>query len=180
MRTGRPRKTRTAPLPGVQRRAAELPRNAVVAPAAVDDPYEPGAKITALRSLRNDPLAWLLSRGRIDQAQLDAGRAWLKDYEIAVLGAMHTVDHRRAKVDGGRITDPFTDRQRDSALRLERDRAALGEMADALMRDVVGKGMTLQQAAAARGHTDERNVWFYGRMLREALELLARGRGMAG
>jgi hypothetical protein len=39
------------------RRATDLLRNAQVAPAIVDDPLEPGAKLVVLRSLRHDPLA---------------------------------------------------------------------------------------------------------------------------
>jgi hypothetical protein len=177
MPKGRPRKIRPVSLPKVQRLAAEQPRKAVTAQAAVDDPYEPGAQITVLRNLIDDPLAWLHTRRQIDDAQLRAGRAWQKDFEIAERGLLPTVDLERVRVDGGIRSDPFTDYQRAAALRLAGDRALLGEMAHAVMCDVVGKGMGIDEAAAARGQRDERSKYFYGRVLREALEVVARARG---
>jgi len=55
------------------RRSRDLPRNAEVATVEVDNPLalEPGEKIVALRSIRNDPLGCLHSRRQIDEARLD-------------------------------------------------------------------------------------------------------------
>ena len=52
------------------RRSRDLLRNAEVATVEVDNPLalEPGEKIVALRSIRNDPLARLHSHGQIDEA----------------------------------------------------------------------------------------------------------------
>jgi hypothetical protein len=63
------------------RRSADRPRNAEIATVEVDDPLalEPGEKIVALRSIRNDPLARLHSRGQIDEAQYQGGRAFQND-----------------------------------------------------------------------------------------------------
>jgi hypothetical protein len=49
------------PNPVHDRKARDLPRNAEVAVVEVDDPLalEPGEKIAAVRSIRNDPLARL-------------------------------------------------------------------------------------------------------------------------
>lgn len=60
------------------RRSRDLLRNAEVATVAVDNPLalEPGEKIVALRSIRNDPLARLHSHRQIDEAQYQAGRAF--------------------------------------------------------------------------------------------------------
>jgi hypothetical protein len=59
------------------RRSQDLPYNAEVAAIEVDDPLalEPGDKIVALRSIRNDPLGRLHSHRQIDQAQFRGGRA---------------------------------------------------------------------------------------------------------
>jgi hypothetical protein len=50
------------------RRAQDLPLNAEVAAVEIDDPMalEPGEKIVALRSIRNDPLGRLHSHHQID------------------------------------------------------------------------------------------------------------------
>jgi hypothetical protein len=177
MPAGRPRK-RSLTLPPVER-LAPPPRHGDVARTAVDDPYEPGARITVLRALRDDPLARLRARETIDDAQFRAGRAWQADQEAAEIGAVQSLDPGRECVDGGRLSDPFTDRKHAAMARLARDRAMLGELANAVIRDVLGEGLTVEQAAAARGFTDMRSRYFYGRVLREALEALAKVRGMA-
>ena len=63
------------------RRSRDLLRNAEVATVEVDNPLalEPGEKIVALRSIRNDPLARLHSHRQIDEAQYQAGRAFQSD-----------------------------------------------------------------------------------------------------
>ena len=60
------------------RKARDLPLNAEVATVEIDDPLalEPGEKIIALRSIRNDPLARLHSHHQIDEAQYRGGRAF--------------------------------------------------------------------------------------------------------
>jgi hypothetical protein len=65
-----------------------LLRNAEVATVEVDNPLalEPGEKIVALRSIRNDPLARLHSHRQIDEAQYQAGRAFQSDWEKAERG----------------------------------------------------------------------------------------------
>jgi hypothetical protein len=57
------------------RRSRDLPRNAEVATVEVDNPLalEPGEKIVALRSIRNEPLGRLHSHRQIDEAQYQGG-----------------------------------------------------------------------------------------------------------
>ena len=59
------------------RRSRDLLRNAEVATVEVDNPLalEPGEKIVALRSIRNDPLGRLHAHRQIDEAQYQGGRA---------------------------------------------------------------------------------------------------------
>ena len=52
----------------------------------VDDPYEPGAKISAVRSTRDDPLAWHLPAAISIQPQYEAGRAFQKAFAEAERG----------------------------------------------------------------------------------------------
>ena len=85
------------------RRARDLLRNAEVATVEVDNPLalEPGEKIVALRSIRNDPLGRLHSHRQIDEAQYQGGRAFQADWEKAERGP-RAVDPTREYVDGGR------------------------------------------------------------------------------
>src|ERR1700741_4054229 len=84
------------------RRSNDLPRNAEVPAIEIDDPLglEPGEKIVALRSIRNDPLGRLHSHHHIDEAQYGAGRAFQDDWEKAER-APRAVDPTREYVDGG-------------------------------------------------------------------------------
>src|SRR5438477_10690786 len=85
------------------RRSRDLPLNAEVAAVEVDDPLalEPGEKIVALRSIRNDPLGRLHSHRQIDEAQYQGGRAFQNDWERAGRGP-RAVEPTREYVDGGR------------------------------------------------------------------------------
>lgn len=180
----RPRKTRVT-LPGLRspahaRLAADLPHNAEVARAAVDDPYDPGAHITVLRAIRDDPLARLRARDQIDEAQYRAGRAWQADHEAAESGRLASLDLTRIKSDGGAYTGPDTDRVDAARKRLARDRALLGARAEAVLRDVLARGLMLEQVAVRHGHPDARSRYYFGRLFREALETIAKARGLAG
>src|SRR6476469_1758442 len=92
------------------RRARDLLRNAEVATVEVHDPLalEPGEKIVALRSIRNDPLARLHSRGQIDEAQYQGGRAFQHDWERAERGPQ-AVDPTREYVDGVQRREAVTE-----------------------------------------------------------------------
>jgi hypothetical protein len=70
------------PAMAYDRRSRDLLRNAEVATVEVENPLglEPGEKIIALRSIRNDPLARLYSHRQIDEAQFQAGRAFQNDW----------------------------------------------------------------------------------------------------
>ena len=103
------------------RRSRDLPRNAEVAEVEIDDPLalEPGEKIVALRSIRNDPLGRLHSHRQIDEAQYQAGRAFQNDWERAERGPQ-ALDPTREHVDGVRAREPVTEAQRMAVLRLNR------------------------------------------------------------
>src|ERR1700687_3594047 len=109
------------------RRSQDLLRNAEVAAMEVDDPLalEPGDKIVTLRSIRNDPLAWMHTHRQIDEAQYQGGRAFQDDWEKAERGPQ-AVDPTREYVDGGQAREPITERQRKAVLRLNRAEGELG------------------------------------------------------
>ena len=135
------------------RRSHDLPRNTQVAEIEVDDPLglEPGDKIVALRSIRNDLLGRLHSHRQVDEAQYQAGRAFQNDWERAARG-LRAVDPSRDYVDGGQMREPITEGQRKAVLRLNRAERELGADGSALVHDVLLQGMTMEQVG-------ERRVW---------------------
>lgn len=129
------------------RKATDLLRNAQVAPMEVEDPYEPGAKITVLRSTRRDPLAWMHAHGQIDEAQYRAGRAWQRDWETVEQGA-RAIDPTKEAVDGGRLPEPLTDQRTKAAVRLKGVAAVLERADDkTILYAFLAEGMGIEQIA---------------------------------
>src|SRR5271154_5565469 len=134
------------------RRSQDLPRNAEVAEVEIDNPLalEPGEKIVALRSIRNDPLGRLHSHRQIDEAQYHGGRAFQDDWEKAERGPK-AIDPTREYVDGGSAREPITERQRRAVLRLHRIERELGADGIVLVHEVLVLGLTMEQASQRRG-----------------------------
>src|SRR4029079_5739447 len=101
------------------RRSRDLLRNAEVATVEAENPLalEPGEKIVALRSIRNDPLARLHTHHQIDEAQYQAGRAFQNDWARAARGP-RAVAPTGEYVEGGQMREPITEGQRMAVLRL--------------------------------------------------------------
>src|SRR5437868_13184386 len=156
------------------RRSRDLPLNAEVAAIEVDDPLalEPGEKIVALRSIRNDPLGRLHSHRQIDEAQYQGGRAFQDDWEQAERGP-RAVDPTREYVDGGQAREPITEGQRKAVLRLNRAERELGADGSALVHDILIHGMTMEQVGQRRGLRTQRWNDYFARRLRECWDRLA-------
>jgi hypothetical protein len=156
------------------RRAQDLPRNAEVATVEIDNPLglEPGEKIVALRSIRNDPLARLHSHHQIDEAQYRGGRAFQDDWEKAERGP-RAVDPTREYVDGGQAREPITERQRRAVLRLNRIERELGTDGIVLVHEVLVQGLTMQQVGERRGLRGQRWKDYFARRFQECLDRLA-------
>jgi hypothetical protein len=156
------------------RRSQDLPRNAEVAAIEVDDPLglDPGEKIVTLRSIRNDPLARLHSHRQIDEAQYQGGRAFQDDWERAERGPQ-AVDPTREYVDGGRMREPITERQRKAVLRLNRAERELGADGSVLVHEVLILGLTMEQISQRRGVTGQRWIDYLSKRFRECLDRLA-------
>jgi hypothetical protein len=155
------------------RTSRDLLRNAQVAPVEVDDPYEEGAKIVVLRSTRHDPLAEMVSKGQIDQCDYVAGRHWQAAWENAEIGSVRAVDPTREAVDGGGLPELLTDSQRRAVQDLKAAREALGREGHQLICDVLGRGMSITQAACNRGLSSEADRKYAGKRFRECLSTLA-------
>jgi len=156
------------------RRAQDLPRNAEVATVEIDNPLglEPGEKIVALRSIRNDPLARLHSHHQIDEAQYRGGRAFQDDWEKAERGP-RAVDPTREFVDGGQAREPITERQRRAVLRLNRVERELGTDGIVLVHEVLVQGLTMEQIGERRGLRGQRWKDYFARRFQECLDRLA-------
>jgi len=156
------------------RRAQDLPRNAEVASVEIDDPLalEPGDKIVALRSIRNDPLGRLHSHRHIDEAQYRGGRAFQDDWEKAERGP-RAVDPTREYVDGGQPREPITERQRRAVLRLNRIERELGADGVILVHEVLVLGLTMEQVGLRRGLRGQRWKDYFARRFQECLDRLA-------
>jgi hypothetical protein len=156
------------------RRATDLLRNAQVAPAIVDDPLEPGAKLVVLRSLRDDPLAAMHNAKQIDQAQFIAGRHWQRAYELSEIGGVKAIDPSKDAVDGGGIAQAtITDSQIKAFHDLFKAMTALGLEGESLVRDVLALHLTVALAADKRGLYSELERKYLGRRFRECLDTLA-------
>lgn len=156
------------------RRAQDLPYNVEVAAVEVDDPLalEPGEKIIALRSVRNDPLGRLHAHRQIDDSQFRGGRAFQGDWERAERGP-RAVDTTREFVDGGQSREPITEGQREAALRLNRAEHELGADGSMLVHEVLILGMTMEQVGQRRGLQTQRWQDYFARRFKECLDRLA-------
>ena len=156
------------------RRSRDLPRHLEVATVEVDNPLalEPGEKIVALRSIRNDPLGRLHSHRQISEAQYQGGRAFQHDWERAERGP-RAVDPTREYVDGGQMREPITEGQRKAVLRLNRAERELGADGSALVHDVLVHGVTMEQIGERRGLRTQRWKDYFGRRVCECLDRLA-------
>jgi hypothetical protein len=162
------------------RRAGDLPRNAEVVAVEVDDPLalEPGEKIVALRSVRNDPLGRLHAHHQIDDAQYRGGRAFQNDWERAERGPQ-AIDPAREYVDGAQGREPITEGQRKAVLRLNRAERELGADGAAIIHDVLVQGLSMEQIGEKRGLNSQRWNDYFARRLRECLDRLALVYGFA-
>lgn len=172
------------------RRAADLPFNARFAVAEIEDAYgipegatfdklrrewvSPGQpRVQVVRNLRDDPLAAMRAADQIDQVQFSAGQHWQFAYLRCEIGGVKAIDPAKECVDGGRLADPLTSVQQKSLRDISRARDDLGAWGDSLIRDVLGRGMTLAKAADARGLLGQYDRKYLGRRFRECLDTLS-------
>ena len=163
------------------RRADRLPDNAQVGVVMVDDPYalELGGQVEVIRSYRDDPLAGMRARGQIEEWQLMAGRRWQQLVDQAQIGGIKALDPSKDAVDGGRLPDPLTDHQAFALRELKAVDERLGPERAALIRDILGRRMTLTQVAAERGYTSGYMASKLAGKLRESLDDMAELFGLA-
>lgn len=155
------------------RLSQDLLINSVVSIAIVDDPFEKGAKLKVLRSIRDDVLAALYSRSQIDDAQYRAGRDAERLFEASYVGRISGIDPSRIMVDGGQFPEAITDKQIQANRELTRAKFKLGDEGYLLVRDILGDRMSISKAAEKRDCAGERGTRYTGQRFRECLETLA-------
>jgi hypothetical protein len=177
------------------RMSADLPINAVVAPAVVDDPLEHGAKLKVIASLRGDPLRSMFVRDQLrsederkddartgrntGDARFAAGRLWQRYREHSELGGARAIDPTREAVDGGRFKEPDISRMSAALAKLKQANSELQEYEASLVYDVLARNMTITEIAAARSVTSGRQISYLMERFRQALDSLAKLWGLA-
>ena len=148
----------------------------------IDNPFHaPGSprhvprRVSAVRSLRDDPLARLHDRRQISDSEYRAGRDFQKLLEEAELGRMRTNDPSREPVDGGiGFRDGVTDREVRAFRQLARLWPILGKDGSAMLRAFLGERQFLATIASTRGlAADQQTLRYLGRRIRECLATLA-------
>jgi hypothetical protein len=155
------------------RRARQVNRGTVgyIVEVEIEDPYDTTARISAVRSVRDDPLADHLARGHIDQAQYLAGREFQKYFGIAERGpqAMQMTE----AVDGGLPAETLTSERLKAGKWLAKCYGALGKDGSVLMHDMLVQNMTTTQIALARGMIGQDWHRYFAKRLYECLNTLA-------
>lgn len=176
-RKGKPWNPAKQPPPTIHdRRATDLLRNALVAPIEIDDPYEAGAKIMSIRSLRDDPLARMHSRGQIDEAQYQAGKQYRSDWEKAERGP-RAIDPGKEYVDGGLPPEAISEPQKRAVAALARLSRVLGLQTEYVLRRVLCGNLFPGQVALELGGNGPREAEHTAWLFRKGLEVLAREYG---
>jgi len=107
----------------------------------VDDPYEPGNSITVPWNVRHDPLARMLARAEIDEAQYRAGGDLRACVERLGGSGAPAVDTTKEAVDGGRGYAGISEGTMKAAKKLREAQQVLGWQSYRLVRAIVCDGL---------------------------------------
>lgn len=146
-----------------------------VVPVEVSDPYDRGAKILTMASVRDDLLRRLhSSKEPIEDALLVAGRAWERDWQYAQGGRSSGSQFLERVDTSGFSGDVLTDRQREAMKRLAIADRALGQIGCAIVRDLLGSNLPYETVAMKhRGDKGDRSVRYVRDRFKECLKVLA-------
>lgn len=145
----------------------------------IDDPLEAGARYSATVNVRESSIDHMHSRGRIDQAQKEAGDRFRKLWERAAVGRNQAMDTTKEPVDGGGIGDPISDGLIQSSAELSRVMRQIGPIGCQLLISLVGEGRTVSEVASKWSRSggvvkgERAEGYITGRMV-EALDDLVR------
>jgi hypothetical protein len=144
----------------------------------VPDPYDPERRITITINARHDVITHWWTRGKIDAAQMAAGRRFQRLWQKAEIGGPAAIDLSKSKVDGGFPVDPLTDAVAAARRELSTLAGALGKIDFPLLTRIVGEGLSLEAEASRWGGRDPER--YIARRVRDALATLALHWGTTG
>ncbi len=147
-------------------------------PITVPDPFDPGHKIAVTINARHDVITHWWARGKIDAAQMTAGRRFQRLWQKAEIGGPAAIDLSKTRVDGGFPVDPLTDAVVAGRRELDALAGALGKIDFPLLTRIVGQGLSLEAEAPRWGGRDPER--YIARRVRDALATLASYWGATG
>lgn len=146
----------------------------------------PGKPLIEVRASRRDVIAGMYARGQMGKPEFDAARDYAQTFAVAMALPVKGVDPSNPAVQGGGGGVGPIDAVVAASERLQRIERRLtrayGNKAVTLARDVIGRGVTVRNAAklyARDGTATEESVRWWGGTLREVLQELAEITGHA-
>ncbi|PDS80268.1 hypothetical protein [Rhizobium sp. L43] len=112
--------------------------------AHAGDPTNP-RKISAVVNIRESAITTMAARGRIDVAQVAAADRFRRLWETMGGKGASAIDYGREYVDGGKRSDPITERQMNAADGLRRAHRALGDHGYWLVSRICGEGYSINE-----------------------------------
>ncbi len=135
--------------------------------------------IIVAQSIRGDPLGKMFARHQISPVRYMAGRSYQELTSIAQVGHVGSADPSRPFVEGGRFTDPITDRQRSAANRLRMVDAAIIRYLGSLGLLVTRTVLVDCKPLAVAGDRTQTDKWTRGFLFSASLTMIAIRLGMA-
>jgi hypothetical protein len=126
-----------------------------------------------------DLLNLMHARGQLDDASFNAGRAYQRFFEECELAGMPSVDLSTPRISVRVLAGDFVrvDARRQAAHRLHQLDAEIlaqfGVTGLQLVRDVLGRALTIEACSAHRGDHDRASLRFWGSLLRRCVRSLA-------
>ena len=143
----------------------------------IDDPgyqrQHDGAKgntrhTSAIYNMRESPIAYMIAKGQVNQAQGEAGLHFRRIFEMAGGTGAAAMDYTKEPVDGGGFSDPLTERQWRAGKELSEAHAKLGTAGYELVRDICGNGYFIKDL-----HATKWQQTLNGKLFRQSLTVLA-------
>lgn len=133
-------------------------------------------RIAVVASLKA-PATKMFARRQIDRACYSAALMYERLHEMVRKGGVRSSDFTMPPISGLKSDGPPVDGRLRAGVTLMRAeeyvKARVGEEGLALIRDVLGEGMTIERAATLRGEDDKQSIRFFGSLFRRCLRHLA-------
>lgn len=131
----------------------------------VDNPYDVGPeRITVTCNTRNDAIESLMARGRITEAQKQAGDRVRTLYEKVEGSGARGIDYADQRVDGGKIATTVNLTQLEAIESLGNLSKRVGKVGYAVLVSCAGQGLSLRQVA---------DTWSEGRASRSEMDFIS-------